>query len=128
MRRRASEWRSKGFFPVLNEREQAPAANLAASVMYRALQLKQSHPLPETAILPGTFDFSLDREQQCPRIEEYDTFERKNPLWGMPFGLPGLSSASSLRCVAGSKVARRSRAAALAGAGRQGRWATGKLF
>jgi hypothetical protein len=90
---KASEWRSKGFFPVLNEREQAPAANLAASVMYRALQLKQSHPLPETAILPGTFDFSLDREQQCPRIEEYDRFERKNPLWGMPFGLPGLSSA-----------------------------------
>ena len=31
--------------------------------------------------------------QQCPRIEEFDHFEDKNPLWGMPFGLPGLNSA-----------------------------------
>ncbi|MER2622561.1 MAG: fatty acid cis/trans isomerase [Accumulibacter sp.] len=88
----ASQWRERGFSPVLNERAQTPAANLAASVMFRALQLKQSHPLPETSVLPATFDFSLDREQSCPRIEEYDDFERRNPLWGMPFGLPGLSS------------------------------------
>ncbi|HRF73438.1 MAG TPA: fatty acid cis/trans isomerase [Accumulibacter sp.] len=87
----ASQWRAKGFSAVLNEREQTPTANLAASVLYRALKLKQDHPLPPTAILPKTFDFSLDRAQQCPRIDEYDAFERKNPLWGMPFGLPGLS-------------------------------------
>jgi hypothetical protein len=49
--------------------------------------------LPETAVLPATFDFSLDRAQQCPRIEEYDAFATANPLWGMPFGLPGLSDA-----------------------------------
>jgi hypothetical protein len=90
---KASQWRTRGFFPVLNERDQTPAANLAASLMYRALQLKQSHPLPETAVLPGTFDFSLDREQQCPRLEDYDDFARRKPLWGMPFGLPGLSTA-----------------------------------
>jgi hypothetical protein len=87
----ASQWRDKGFSAVLNEREQTSAANLAASVMYRALKLKQDHPLPETAILPEAFDFSLDRKQQCPRIDEYEAFERKNPLWGMPFGLPGLN-------------------------------------
>lgn len=86
-----SEWRARGFSAVLNERQPTPAANLAASVLARALQLKQAHPLPETPILPATFDFSLDRAQQCPRIEEYDTFARENPLWGMPFGLPGLS-------------------------------------
>lgn len=89
----ASQWRARGFSAVLNEREQTPAANLAASVMYRALKLKQEHPLPETAILPKAFDFSLDRAQQCPRIDEYADFERKNPLWGMPFGLPGLNDA-----------------------------------
>jgi hypothetical protein len=89
----ASQWRDKGFAAVLNEREQTPAANLAASVMYRALKLKQDHPLPDTAILPEAFDFSLDREQQCPRIDDYAAFERKNPLWGMPFGLPGLNEA-----------------------------------
>ncbi|MCP5228977.1 fatty acid cis/trans isomerase [Accumulibacter sp.] len=86
----ASQWRGKGFSAVLNEREQTPAANLAASVMYRALQLKQDHPLPGTAILPEAFDFSLDRKQQCPRIDDYENFEREKPLWGMPFGLPGL--------------------------------------
>ncbi|WP_313952576.1 fatty acid cis/trans isomerase, partial [Accumulibacter sp.] len=89
----ASQWRARGFSAVLNEREQTPVANLAASVMYRALKLKQEHPLPETAILPKTFDFSLDRVQQCPRLDEYPEFERKNPLWGMPFGLPGLNPA-----------------------------------
>ncbi len=89
----ASQWRDKGFSAVLNEREQTPTANLAASVMYRALKLKQDHPLPETAILPKTFDFSLDRAQQCARIDEYDRFAQDYPLWGMPFGLPGLSDA-----------------------------------
>ena len=86
-----SEWRARGFSAVLNERQPTPAANLAAGVLARALQLKQAHPLPDSAILPATFDLSLDRAQQCPRIEEYDTFARENPLWGMPFGLPGLS-------------------------------------
>ena len=90
---KASQWRARGFSPVLNERQQTPAANLAASVMYRALRLKESHPLPGTAILPKTFDFSLDREQQCPRLEEYDGFAQANPLWGMPFGLPALAPA-----------------------------------
>lgn len=89
----ASQWRAMGFSPILNERDQTPAANLAASVMYRALQLKEAHPLPAVAVLPDTFDFSLDREQQCPRIETYDGFARDNPLWGMPFGLPGLNPA-----------------------------------
>jgi hypothetical protein len=89
----ASQWRAMGFSPILNERDQTPAANLAASVMYRALQLKKTHPLPAVAVLPDSFDFSLDREQQCPRIETYDGFARDNPWWGMPFGLPGLDPA-----------------------------------
>lgn len=87
-----SEWREKGFYPVLNERPGTPAAELAASPLARMLRLKQRHPLPENTVLPDTFDFSLDREQQCPRIEEFDRFERDHPLWGMPFGLPGLSA------------------------------------
>ncbi|WP_291995635.1 fatty acid cis/trans isomerase [Candidatus Accumulibacter sp. ACC003] len=89
----ASQWRAKGFAAVLNERQQTPTANLAASVLYRALKLKQDHPLPAGPILPKTFDFSLDRAEQCPRLDEYDALERKNPLWGMPFGLPGLNDA-----------------------------------
>ncbi len=87
-----AEWRTKGFNPVLNERAMTPEANREASVLYRLLRLKRTHPLPAGAVLPkDRFDFSLGREQQCPAIEEMDRFEQKFPQWGMPFGLPGLT-------------------------------------
>ncbi len=86
-----SEWRTRGFHPVLNERSQTPAANRSASVLFRMLDLKNRHPLPDVSVLPGTFDFSLNRKQQCASIGEFDRFERDYPQWGMPFGLPGLS-------------------------------------
>ncbi|HEB28789.1 MAG TPA: peptidylprolyl isomerase, partial [Porticoccus sp.] len=60
------------------------------SVMYRMLQLKASHPLPTGDILPDSFDFSLDRDQQCAKIEAFDQFENNYPLAGMPYGLPGI--------------------------------------
>ncbi len=88
---RASQWRDKGFFPVLNERQPTPAAELAGSVLYRALALKQAHPLPPVTVLPEPFDFSLDRAQSCPTIEEFAGYEEKFPLGGMPYGLPGLA-------------------------------------
>ena len=69
-----SQWRDKGFFPVLNERAPTPEANLAASVLYRSLALKQQHPLPAQPVLGEGFDFSLDRANACPRVEQYDAF------------------------------------------------------
>ena len=86
-----SQWRQKGFFPVLNERTPTPEIDLAASVLYRSLALKRAHPLPGDAVLPKPFDFSLDRAQTCPRLEEYDAYERDYPLGGMPYGLPALN-------------------------------------
>ncbi|WP_105215313.1 fatty acid cis/trans isomerase [Pseudoalteromonas sp. T1lg22] len=88
-----AQWRDKGFNPVLNERQQNPQANLMASVMYRSLALKQQHPLPEQAILGKEFDFSLDRQQSCPTIEEFEDYALDNPLAGMPYGLPALNNA-----------------------------------
>ena len=85
------EWRSVGFYPVLNEREQSPQANTRGGLMSRMLSLKQSHPLPSGDRLPDSFDFSLNRKQQCAKIETFDSFEAKYPLWGMPFGLPALN-------------------------------------
>ncbi|HEX9179985.1 MAG TPA: fatty acid cis/trans isomerase, partial [Burkholderiales bacterium] len=87
----ASQWRAKGFYPVLNEREPTPEANLSGSVLYRMLDLKRRHPLPADPVLPKPFDFSLDRKQQCPRLEEFDAYEHEYPLGGMPYGLPGLT-------------------------------------
>ncbi|MEE4146732.1 MAG: fatty acid cis/trans isomerase [Halieaceae bacterium] len=79
------EWRGKGFYPVLNENQ--PEQGVA----YRMLELKRQHPLPAGEILPANFDFQLDRDQQCPKPEEFERFATDYPLWGMPYGFPGLS-------------------------------------
>lgn len=85
------EWRERGYFPVLNERDQTPEANLQASLLFQTLKLKSNHPLPKQKILDG-FDFSAGREQQCPTIEEFDRFKSDYPTWGMPFGMPALEA------------------------------------
>jgi hypothetical protein len=84
------DWRAQGFHPVLNERQPSREANLNAGVMAKMLDLKQQHPLPAGKVLPDTFDFALERDQQCPKIEEFESYAAKYPLWGMPYGLPGL--------------------------------------
>lgn len=86
------EWRERGFFPVLNERKQSATANLQASLLYRMLEQKEQHPLPEGDILPSSFDLSLNRSQSCARIENYDSYVRKTPLWGMPYALPAMDN------------------------------------
>ncbi|MEN3112091.1 fatty acid cis/trans isomerase [Uliginosibacterium paludis] len=90
-----SAWRRKGFFPVLNEYPSSQAAELQASLIARALDLKDAHPLTPGQPAPESLDFSLDRSNQCPNIAEYDEFARKNPQMGMPFGLPALSPRES---------------------------------
>ena len=87
-----SQWRTRGFFPVMNERSPTPDAQLAGSLLYQTLLLKQQHPLPVGPVLGEGFDFSLDRAQSCPRIEQFDDFAKKQPLAGMPYGLPGLNA------------------------------------
>ncbi|HEC00037.1 MAG TPA: hypothetical protein ENJ05_11095 [Thiotrichales bacterium] len=88
-----AEWRHMGFHPVLNERAQTEDANIEGSLLARMLLLKMQHPLPEEGPITAPFDFSLNRKQECPTIEEFDGFARKHPDWGMPYGLPGLSDA-----------------------------------
>lgn len=78
------QWREKGFYPVLDEQDPQRATIL------RMLELKREHPLPAGDILPTSFDFKLDRDQQCSKPEEFDRFARDYPLWGMPYGFPGL--------------------------------------
>lgn len=86
------QWRDKNFYPVLNERIQTPEANTQASLMYRMLELKREHPLPRDTLLPDSFDFALNRDQQCPKIETFNKFAQQYPLWGMPYGLPALEN------------------------------------
>lgn len=87
-----AEWRTKKFHPVINERNNAAQANIDAGVMAQILKLKQDHPLPSDAVLPESFDFNLDHAQSCSSIENFNGYAQKNPLWGMPYGLPGLNA------------------------------------
>ncbi len=84
--------RQEGFFPVLNERQQTPIANANAGLMYQMLQLKHQHPLPNTTLLDSSFDISLNRNQQCPTIEEFEQYKNNSPLAGMPYALPALNT------------------------------------
>lgn len=79
------EWQEKGFYPVLDQ------ADPEQSVALKMMQLKRDHPLPDGDILPDSFDFSLDRDQQCPKPDEFQKFAADYPLWGMPYGFPGLT-------------------------------------
>ncbi len=81
-----AEWRKRGFSPVLNERASTAEADLDASVLFRALRLKQdagARPLPAKT--------AADAPQSCPAIEDFDRFAAASPM-GMPYGLPALSA------------------------------------
>lgn len=84
------EWRQKKFSPVLNEGKAGRVENLENSVMYRMLRQKRLYPQAHTGILSKDFDFSLDREQFCPTLDEFDEYAVKNPKGGMPFAMPNL--------------------------------------
>jgi len=86
------EWRDNGFHPVLNERDQATNANIDAGLVARMLMQKEQHPQPTDTQLKG-FDFSTNRQEQCPTIEEYEQYALEYPTWGMPYGMPNLDKA-----------------------------------
>lgn len=88
---RASEWRTRGFHPVLNERRRDPVTDLAGSLLWRSLAQKRAHPLPAGEVLSDNFDFSLNRPNVCAPLSAVASFERTQPLAGMPYGLPGLT-------------------------------------
>lgn len=85
--RSVGEWREKGFYPVLDEEDPR------RGVLYRMLELKEKYPLPNTgAPLPDSFDFSLDRDQSCPKQGEFEEYAEDRPYQGMPYGFPGLDA------------------------------------
>jgi len=86
------DWREKGFHTVLNERRQSKEANRESSLMFKMLLLKQQNPGTGGHLLDDSFDLSLNRQQACPRIDEFADYAQDNPTWGMPFGLPALNA------------------------------------
>lgn len=97
-----TQWRQRGFFPVLNETHQSAASvantqhidaqlNLERSLLYQMVHLKQSHPQPIGDKLDEhLFSFALDRKAYCPKRSEFEDFARRYPQWGMPYAMPNL--------------------------------------
>ncbi|MDP5069727.1 MAG: fatty acid cis/trans isomerase, partial [Congregibacter sp.] len=54
--------------------------------------LKEEYPLPSKGVLPDTFDFSLDRDQSCPKPGDFAAYREDRPDQGMPYGFPGLDA------------------------------------
>jgi Fatty acid cis/trans isomerase (CTI) len=90
-----SQWRQKGFFPILNETNteniNSAEENLKNSLMYHMLNLKQAHPQPRVGKLNSDLNLKLDGKQECSTLGEFTDFSNKHPDWGMPYGLPNLS-------------------------------------
>lgn len=84
-----SEWRTRGFFSVLNERAPVPEANRTAGLMHRLLTLKQRQPAAST--VPASGVVAAAGGDLCPAEPEIDAYERLRPLGGMPHGLPAIS-------------------------------------
>ena len=85
------EWRQKDFNTVLNEGDGNPLMNLENSVMYRMLRQKRLYPQARTGMLSDDFDLSLNREQSCPTLDEFDKYAAEHPKGGMPYAMPDLS-------------------------------------
>jgi hypothetical protein len=85
-------WRLKGFHPVLPEGAQEDPRK---SLLLRMLALKKEHPLPAAQDLSTDFTFALDRKQTCTDALHFDSFAKDHPLWGMPYGLPGVSDSEA---------------------------------
>ncbi|WP_439100237.1 fatty acid cis/trans isomerase [Congregibacter sp.] len=84
--RSVEEWREKDFFPVVDE------SDPHQGVMYQMLKLKEENPSSSSGKLPDTFDFSLNRDQSCPKADEFAEYRDERPLQGMPYGFPGLDA------------------------------------
>ncbi|MGQ7844882.1 fatty acid cis/trans isomerase [Granulosicoccus sp. 3-233] len=83
-------WRDKGFFSVFGEPHDG---KLEAGLMRRFLELKQQAPPLQPGILPDTYTVGLNRENECPTVDEFDAYARRHPEAGMPYALPPLSDA-----------------------------------
>ncbi|NOX43398.1 MAG: hypothetical protein GXP19_06660, partial [Gammaproteobacteria bacterium] len=90
-----AQWRDKNFSAVLYEKIASeannPVKNLERSVLYQMLRLKQLNPQARTGVLSDKFDLSLDREQSCPTLNEFEDYAHKHPKAGMPYAMPNMS-------------------------------------
>jgi hypothetical protein len=83
-----ASWRDKGFFSVFGEQRDG---RVNAGLIKRFLDLKNQHPPEQSGVLPDTYNVALGRENECPTINEFDSYAKRHPEGGMPYALPALS-------------------------------------
>ena len=77
-----SQWRQKGFFPVLNERTPRRKTTWPRACSTEACALEARHPLASANAVVGRFDFSLDRARRRARAwTRYDGLRSGRIRW-----------------------------------------------
>ncbi|MEK1943462.1 MAG: fatty acid cis/trans isomerase, partial [Pseudomonas sp.] len=78
-------WRRKGFYSVID------AQSGQAALMARMLELGQQKPVEPNAKLPDSITIGVDRANQCPAPNEFNSYANTHALEGMPMGVTGLT-------------------------------------
>lgn len=82
-----AEWRSKGFFPVLGDKDHQADVSLLA----RMVELGRQQNFAPHSRLPDSIPIGTDSKNQCPaNDDELARFARSYPHHGMPLGVTGL--------------------------------------
>lgn len=88
-----AEWRQKGFFAVLNDQGGSLDDNLVNSLLYNMIELGRMQPLASNEPVPDDIKLGLQRDNECPRIDDFEQYARDKPRQGMPLALSGLARA-----------------------------------
>jgi len=86
-----AQWRTKGFYSVLNDQGGSLDDNLVNSLLYNMIELGRMQPLAGNAPVPADIKLGLQRDNECPAPGEFDKYARKKPRQGMPLAMSGLS-------------------------------------
>lgn len=88
-----AEWRKKGFFSATTGFEEKNGASRAGGTMLDMLTLKKQSVETVAGPVGKELDLGINREQQCPKPEQFSRYARHFPSGGMPFGLPPVTDA-----------------------------------
>ena len=81
-----TQWRNKGFYPVLKANEPAE------STLMKFLRLKAAHPLSPTKPLAEDLEVGISRKNLCATPDNAADVVESNADLGMPFAFPGMTA------------------------------------
>ena len=78
-----AQWRARGFFSVTDSPD---------SLLLHMLALGRAHPLAPNRRLPELVKLDVNRPLTCAAGDEFQAYEKRQPLGGMPYGVAPLSA------------------------------------